>query len=280
MMRRRVAAGLLSLLLLPSLVTAATEPSPADQCITAMHERLSHTQRIYRMRLVGRKPAAALPAGSTLYDADGHAWIKTETGWQSEHARGTTKNDQQMDADAERDELQPEPLTYRGIFEARGVPTSFLVPLLQLTYEGLDCRVRAECMAVQESLTGGEPEEDGTYLAAPDGCVEIPIPVTEACQTASEQQQTSSAGGGIRDLPSADAVGRMCLQAAGRLLSWEAEMLKLLTAYDAAARTVRQVGGILDAVQEQLRAVLVSPLRDVTSLLLRLQLPCIVSQCG
>ena len=141
---RAIVIGILCMVMLvPSAIAGPPPPSPTDACITSVHEALAHVQRIYRMRLLGRKPARLLPAGSTLYDKGNRVWIKVDAdAWKTEHDRATMKTDDAMDRDAERDELQPEPLMLRGIFETPGVLTSSLIPSLELAYEGLDCRAR------------------------------------------------------------------------------------------------------------------------------------------
>src|SRR5687767_7486225 len=86
------------------LQSLAQNISTSD-CLDEVYTAIAREQRLYRAVVFGQNTASRLPQGSTQYDGDGNAWIKTgENQWKS-YAGSNPKDNFEMDMARESDPL-------------------------------------------------------------------------------------------------------------------------------------------------------------------------------
>lgn len=258
-----------SLALVPTSAGAATATGSDElsRCMQQSFQALAKQQRLFRVVLLGRRPAAASPQGTVWYDDEGVAWTKNdESTWITVPKNKPTRSDGEMDDKVETDPEWTSPFR-RGLLETRTTLTSSLLPPVIQAYRALQCRLETVC-----GITTGEVLGDGG-LEAIDGC-EPPSKFGLTSMTACTFTTESAARDSIE-------ASSFCRQAVDGMLAHEAEALRLVVAYDAAVRTSLQYAGIFDRLIRDLRYPLLWPLIELSGLVQELnRIPCFLGFCA
>ncbi len=282
---------LIALLLCLSLIwqtapraSAQAEDDVAARCLTEMYDQMAFMQTIFRAQVLGHKRAAEEPAGATRIGSDGRVWIKTGPG---QTGSGAWRRDGEArtltDADMDLPFLPPRP----GILARREARTSDLVPDLTQAYRSLTCHTETVCQNARLTRTDADRlrrEEqarvdagqappipyDWIPIAVP-GCIRLDANPLPSCQ-----ELHAKHGALFRQ-----TVQDRCSTAGEELLAREAEVLKLLTAYDAAYRSFLQFSGVFDRFLTDFKGDLLTPIEQATSVVSHLsRIPCFLSQCS
>lgn len=255
--------------LAPAATSAVTDDGTNElySCISKTADELARTQRLYRVVLLGRGPAAAAVQGAVWYDNETHdPWIKDEEGRWVSIPPTNSRTDSEMEDAVEKDPNWNSPFR-RGLVSTRTTLTSSIIPPMIQAYRALSCRLQTICDLTTGSVLGNSSQ------TATDGCLppdELGLTAIEACTFDSE----STARDSIEAASS-------CQQAADGILAHEAEVLRLLATYDAAVRTSLQYAGIFDQLVRDLRYPLLWPLLELGNLVRDLQrIPCFLGVCA
>ncbi len=174
-----------------------------------------------------------------------------------------------MEANAEADPVW-DSIFRRGIVETRTTLTSSLIPSLTQAFRALQCRLETVCGLATNQLVGDG--EGGEELSV-DGC----LPPSELGLTAMPACRFTEVSAG-RDALEALTT---CRDSAAAIVTHEAEALRLLVAYDAAARTSLQYSGVLDRLVRDIRQPLIWPLIELSDLARELaRIPCFLGICA
>ncbi len=255
--------------LTPTAASAATDDGTNElfSCMSKTADQLARTQRLYRVVLLGRSPAATAPQGTVWYDnTTGDPWIKSDEGRWVSIPPNPSRSDSEMEDKVEKDADWTSPFR-RGLVSTRTTLTSSIIPPMIQAYRALSCRLQTIC-----DLTTGSVLGDSDQTAA-DGCLppdKLGLTAIEACTFRGESA--------ARDSIEASS---SCQQAADSILAHEAEVLRLLATYDAAVRTSLQYAGVFDRLVRDLRYPLLWPLLELSNLLRDLQrIPCFLGICA
>ncbi|MDD4628097.1 MAG: hypothetical protein PHE68_01745 [Candidatus Peribacteraceae bacterium] len=237
----------------------------ASACRSVVEKEYAREQRLFRSVLLGHPKAKDTPVGDVRYDKKGTAWIKTKKNEWHSVAKGyerTTWTDTQMDG---QDEMKDR----RGIVETRGVLTSDLVPYFAQAFRALECRTEYICGVAAYSTTVGSKESKKTRIAVP-GCLSPELDTYPACQLASANGKKPDEGD----------VRSYCQSIKNDFLTREENLLKLLTDYDAASRSLLQLSGNFDLFLETWRWSIAHILEQSTSLAgFFKRIPCFIASC-
>lgn len=171
--------------------------------------------------------------------------------------------------------------------------TTDLVPYLVENYHALSCRLRLVCDAVAESQ--GFRGSGGLLVNQPLGCSRLlaargrwwskglrdqtfrtgAFPVDECAYTQYDSESYDIP-------PSPKLTESECDEQAAKILAEESQMLRLITARDAAERGVRRVMPVFRKVLIGVRENFLLPLRDLVGLVGSVlhPIPCLLSQCN
>jgi|GEM_PF-1278676 len=162
----------------------------------------------------------------------------------------------------------------KGIFETKGRLTSELVAPLVESYRVLRCRSLAVCA----DMAGSFGQQGGNITVRPLGCAAQDLTRYDECYLAGNSSSGPTGGAGM----TADTVqlATYCNQLAEDSLTLERRVLQLAVAYDSGYRSMLQLAGMIDRLQQDLPKYVLYPLRDMIGLLGRLhQIPCFIGQC-
>lgn len=262
MKRSLLLSAVASIALCVSMITptvrAQDVATPA--CLQETYDRLAAEQRQFRGVLLGEHAALSLPKGAVRFDRDGRAWRKTaDDTWKTVAAMPV-----QARTDAAMEENREFPLR-RGIFETRGILTSDLLPPILLSFQALQCRTAAVCMAAEASQRAQAAD---LVTIQPRGCIAFTFPRLRRC------------GGGSEGLTLAGTQIGTCRQARESLLTHEENALKMLVAYDASYRSLLRYAGTFDALLTAFHTPLLLPFWQMARVFDGFRaLPCFNGQC-
>lgn len=262
---------------LPAPAQAVGVSSLANDCQTQIYDELSLAQTLFRARLLGVKDPKEEAKGSSRLGPDGKVWLKVGDG---EDGSGAWRRDGSGDTRTNETMRTPILPEQQGIFERQQARTSDLVPELTQAYRTLACHTEAVCRNAQLTLDaaqtlrtnarGGTPYKDWIPVQTA-GCEWINVRPFTACY-ALRSKATVSEQSLVQDT---------CGSASQKLLDREADMLKLLTAYDAAYRSFLQFSGVFDHFLTEFKGDLLTPIEQATSVVSQLsRIPCFISQCS
>lgn len=280
--RRFLLAGTLLAVLLAPTATEAQEEigtylSPSV-CLGAAEDAMGGRLREYRGVVLGAPKASRAPIGTVRYDKDGLPWLKTSVGTWKTFAKKecdggpgypcelTGEPPAEKDNDAMDDAAEFPPR--RGWLELKMATTSELLPPLLQSMRALQCRLENVCALAAASLN--KPSGDTVDIETP-GCVKETLPVLRACVPDKEGTVPQTA---------VETVLSECAGMRQTVVEREQELLKLLVAYDAAHRSLRQFLGLLETFTVDIRSTLLGPMWEAVRAFHALgRVPCFSSQC-
>ena len=278
---RLLAATVLTALLAPLMAHAEEDPGaylPPSVCLGAAEDAMGSKLREYRAVVLGAPKASRAPIGTVRYDKDGLPWLKTSVGtWKTfakkecEGGPGypcelTGEPPAQKDNDAMDDTAEFPPR--RGWLEMKMATTSELLPPLLQSMRALQCKLENVCALTAASLN--KPTGNTVDIETP-GCVKEKLPVLKACVPEKEGTVPQTA---------VETVLSECAGMRQTIIDREQELLKLLIAYDAAHRSLRQFLGLLETFTVDIRSTLLGPVWEAVRAFHALgRVPCFSSQC-
>jgi hypothetical protein len=221
--------------------------------------------------------------GHVMYSNEGDAWIKAgDNEWKSlaDGYELTTWSDSLMKSKMEitlthnPDDADVEKL--KGIYETKRTLASELIPYTTAAVRTFQCRLDILCSAIKESQVQAEEGADPTaprditiHIA---GCEEKETKTIPACHP-------SPTTGGSSPQKSFD--GHVyCSDIANNTFTREADLLKMITEYDASYRSTLQFAGDLDLWIDQMRWPLTNTIRKAASMIGQMnRIPCFLSSC-
>lgn len=264
-------------LLLSSSPVRAQNQTFQDVCAAQINDRLSKEQRLYRRVLFGMERANKAQAGDTRYDTNGIPWMKVATNrWQSQAMgmRGINRSDSEIDAQVEHDSLnRTDASTFRaGLFSAKRVTTSDIIPSTVQNFRALQCRAEAVCEAAFGTLNGSLPTTGVLTIATP-GCRDIPVDALSQCGIQPTGELTNL-------VTNVALLQQYCKSVSRGMIDHEAALLKFSVSYDAAHRSLLQFSGNFDNFLSIFTVDLLTPIRQSQILLQQLgRAPCFLSAC-
>ena len=274
-------ATLLATLLAPTRAEAQEEIgkylSPSV-CLGATEDAMGSRLREYRGVILGTPKASRAPIGTVRYDKEGLPWLKTSVGTWKTFAKKecdggpgypceltgeppAEKGNDDMDDAAE---FPPR----LGWLEVRMATTSELLPPLLQSMRALQCKLENVCALTAASLN--TPDDETVDIETP-GCVKETLPVLKACVPDKE---------GTVPQTTVETVLSECASMRQTIVAREQEVLKLLVAYDAAHRSLRQFLGLLETFTVDIRSTLLGPMWEAVRAFHALgRVPCFSSQC-
>ncbi len=244
-----------------------SESDIPDSCLTQVMDAMGQVDREYRSVVVGLPKAELAPVGSLRYDKQGRAWTKTD---KSEWKSLTMNSDGQAPSAKSNGDMEysAELPSRRGWLEVKQASTSELIPPLLQSMRALQCRVRSVC----DRAAGSFAKKTGETIESiqPIGCLEQKnVPVIDGCTV------PDRLGNG-----NAETIRSQCAILQDKLVFREAQLLKLLVAYDAAQRSAMQFAGIIDTFLKEFRFPLLQPIwQAVQSFTALGRIPCFSAQC-
>lgn len=246
--------------------------SLASKCQNEMYDELSLAQSLFRARLLGVKNPADEASGASRLGPDGEMWMKMRSDVWRRSGTSAVLTDARM-----RTVILPE---QQGIFERKQARTSDLIPELTQAYRSITCHTEAVCRNAQLTQDGanklrteaqGRPVFKDWVPVQAVGCERINLRPFPSCYLLRMKASVSEQS----------LVQDTCSAGAEKLLDREAEMLKLLTAYDAAYRSFLQFSGVFDNFLVEFKGDLITPIEQATSVVSQLsRMPCFLSQCS
>lgn len=287
MMHPRFLIGLAALLLLGAPPARAAEeqetestlPFPIEACLGDAQDAMGQRQRELRIVLLGQPEAKRSLPGSLRYDKEGKPWLKTaKDTWKSAPAEeekdenaapspSQPNEDEETKSDSDMDDNGEFPPRL-GWLEVKKAQTSELLPPILQSVRAFQCKLDNVCLLLSRSIIEDQPDE--IEVSSP-GCIKETLPPLSACAITGA------------DAPDSTAVIRVieqCEQMRDTIAAREAQMLKLLIAYDSAQRSLRQLLGMMDTFVADLRNVLLGPVWQAVRAYQNIgRLPCFSSQC-
>ena len=250
-----------SLLLLSGRAVYAVDIATPG-CLEQTFALLAMQQREFRGVLFGIQPARTLPHESVRYRSDNTPFVKTaDNRWTT--ADGTTLTDAQMDQ-------QAFPPVRRGLFEVRQMLTSERIPSILQSARALQCRLKAVCLAANASQKS-DPDALELLQVQPDGCISFTFRSIPSCAITSPPEDNAS-----HQL----VVSTTCDQAAHDIFTQEVQMVRMVTIYDAAYRSLLQFSGILRQFDLSLNTPIFEVLTKAVNALKEFSaIPCFSAQC-
>jgi hypothetical protein len=247
---------LLAIIVIPARGQEVTDD--LDPCVAAFRLQLAKEERLFRTVIEGQPPAAAAAPGAIRTDTAGITWVKVRTNdWRSATAAGMS--DARMDASSEHPNR-------RGLVEVRGTlaSESFVGPATQ-ALRALRCRTAAVC----EAARSADGTTSTTVTVQTPGCIPLTLQVPAECRFAGRATETAR-----------ETALQTCNADRGAVLTLEADVLRMLGAYDAGHRALLQFAGMFDGFLDDVRAPLLSPMRDAVDMFRELRrIPCFLSEC-
>jgi hypothetical protein len=164
-----------------------------------------------------------------------------------------------------------------GILETKERLTSELVAPLVESYRVLRCRSMTVCQTMLDSLQ----TKGGNTKVQPLGCTLQTVKRYDECALAGGGSSSSSASeAGEGRLEEADQLQAYCEEMVSDTLQFEQAALRLAVAYDAGYRSMFQLAGMMDWMQQDIALSTLEPIRNMVGLLGKLhQIPCFAGQC-
>ena len=241
-------------------------------CLATINQLLAGEQRVWRTVLFGQKQAADAPMLSVRYDRNATPWVKVDDDtWQAVPGDSDLeRTDDEVDANLERDIASPDtPNIRRGIFDTRRVLTSELIPELAQSFRALQCRAASICKLAELSVNRPEEDPESLTIQVP-GCVPFDVNSIRTCHLPADGGEPFELATIIND----------CRQVAADLLEQETEILKLVTAYDAAQRSALQFSGIVSDSLDAKSIPVLGTLQRFTDLVGEFErIPCFAGSC-
>ncbi len=260
----------------------------AAGCMEAIDRRLSQQQELLRQVWFGWRKAADERLNSTRRDEKGVLWIKTGTDrWVSPAAAGAELRNADIDATTQFPGMNEITTTENrssrtGIFAQKGMITSELIPGLLQSMRAFECRLAMVCESAALTFRRSEPGADGRLRVTTPGCDELATPPIAECRFGNADEQESLALQNIAAGFSEGIVHTHCdADYLRQLVDREASFLRIAVSYDAAERSLLQLGGNVDFFLRGLRGEFLAPLEQTLPLLSALsRLPCFPGQCN
>jgi hypothetical protein len=235
-------------------------------------------QREFRAVLFGLTNAESAGLAEVRFSTeDKSIWIKTQRAMSSTSStaalpsiwesvapgfESTTWPDNTMDA---FNDIAPR----SGIFGVRRRLSTEMIPHLAQAYRTLECRLEQLCRLVDLSLTIKDPNPQ-TATVKILGCLDVNTTTIPVCHLPVENEMISTQGN----------LKTYCLAMTESLRVREAQVLKLVSEYDAGYRTGLQFSGIFRSFLAQMRGVVLGSIRSSTQMITSFsRVPCFLGAC-
>ena len=249
-----------------------------DPCRNEMDWIAWKEQRQFRAVLFGLTKAEDAVVSEVRFSTeDKSIWIKTQ------RARSSTSSSPAQDGEWESVAPGFESTTWSddtmdsfsdiaprsGIFGVRRRVSTELVPHLAQAYRTLECRLAGLCRLVDMSLTVNDPAAQNVTVNIL-GCLDVQTQTLPACHLPVAQ--------GI--LPTEGNLQAYCIAMTESMRVREAQILKLVSEYDAGYRSSLQFSGIFRSFLGQMRGVVMGSIRSATQMITSFsRVPCFLGAC-
>lgn len=253
----------------------ASHPVNYNACRDTLDWLAWQQQREFRATLFGLKKARDAGISEVRFAKDKSIWIKTHIGtgtgpsttadeWRSvgKGYEATTWYDGQIDR---MEDVKPR----AGIFETRRRLSSELIPHITQAYRSFECQLDDLCRLLELSDTIAEHDPEDITISVL-GCSEIRTKTLSACHLPSQGNLLTTQGNLLQ----------YCQAMTQSMRDREAQVLKLVTEYDAGYRSMLQLSGIFRAFLGEMRATVLGSLRSGAHLIATFgRLPCFLGSC-
>ncbi len=261
----------------------------ATACNMEIRDRLAQQQRLLRQVLFGVTEASTMPVNSTRYSKDGTPWLKVKRGtWRTAAAafESTTWSDAQVNRETEwpgMNEMDSgaKPATLTGIFGQKQVFTSSLIPELAQSLRAFHCRLAMVCQGVRDTFGHETADASGLLTVTTAGCDDLVMEPLDQCRFGNAIEDDGVTGENLIGGIDASVVETECHTLAEQLAAREKAFMDIAIAYDAAQRTVMQLGGSMDLFLQGLRGDFLAPVEQTLPLLSALsRFSCVTPFCN